>query len=55
MFHHVSTETNTKVLWDKLKNLYERKTTHNKVFIIRKLMNMKYTKSDTIIEYLSNF
>ncbi|XP_020258807.1 uncharacterized protein LOC109835233 [Asparagus officinalis] len=35
VFHHVSGETNAKSLWKKLENLYEQKTTGNKVFIMR--------------------
>ena len=44
VFHHVSTEINAKTLWEKLESLYERKTAQNKVFYIRKLVNMKYKK-----------
>ena len=35
VFHHVSQETNAEALWEKLRSLYERKTTQNKAFIAR--------------------
>jgi gag-polypeptide of LTR copia-type len=42
VFHHISTETDAKALWEKLESMYERKTAQNKAFLIRKLVNMKY-------------
>ena len=55
MFHHVAQETNVHVLWKKLETMYERKTTQNKAFLIRKLVNLKYKDGCDVAEYMSDF
>ena len=55
VFHHVANETNANVLWKKLESLYEGKTTQNKVFLIRRLVNLKYKERCSIGEHLSEF
>ena len=55
VFHHVSQETNAEALWEKLRSLYERKTTQNKAFIARKHANLKLKESKSIAEHLSEF
>ena len=51
----MSQETNAKALWEKLRSLYERKTTQNKAFIARKLVNLKLKEGKSIVEHLSEF
>lgn len=53
VFHHVSTESTSKSLWEKLESLYERKTAGNKAFLIRKLVNLKYKEGSSIAEHLN--
>ena len=55
VFHHASMEVNAHNLWLKLKSLYGRKMVQNKVFLIRKLMNMKYKDGTSMVEHLRNF
>ena len=55
VFHHVFQETNAEDLWEKLRSLYERKTTQNKAFIARKLMNLMLKEGKSIVEHLSEF
>ena len=55
MFHHVAIKTDAHTLWKNLKDLYERKTAQNKVFAIRKLVNLKYKDRRSVTEHLSNF
>ncbi|XP_057730827.1 uncharacterized protein LOC130946170 [Arachis stenosperma] len=55
MYPHVDTETNTEKIWNKLKELYERKNVQNKAFLIRKLVNMKYIEGKSMSEHLSTF
>ena len=55
VFHHVSQETNAEVRWEKLRSLYERKTTQNKAFITRRLVNLKLKEGKSIAEHLSEF
>lgn len=51
----MSTETNAKDLWQKLKNIYKRKIAQNKVIYIRKLVHMKYQEGSSVSEHLSKF
>ena len=53
VFHHVSQETNAEALWEKLRSHYERKTTQNKAFIARKLVNLKLKEGKSIAKHLS--
>ncbi len=55
VFHHVAQETSAHVVWEKLAALYERKTTMNKAFAVRKLSNLKYREGRSIAEHLSDF
>lgn len=45
VFHHVSNETSTSSLWEKLEDLYERTTADNKICLIKKLVNLKFKES----------
>nr|XP_025703099.1 uncharacterized protein LOC112803856 [Arachis hypogaea] len=55
MYPHVDIETNAEKMWNKLKELYKRKNVQNKAFLIRKLVNMKYTEGKSMPEHLSTF
>ena len=55
VFQHVLTETVAKDLWEKLEGMYERKTSQNKAYYIRKLVNMKYQEGASVNEHLSKF
>ena len=44
-----------KLFGKKLKGLYERKTTQNKAFVARKLVNLKIKEGRSIVEHLSEF
>lgn len=53
MFHHVSTETSAASLWLKLEGLYERKTADNKIFLIRRLVNLKFKDGGSVAEHIN--
>ncbi|PKI47152.1 hypothetical protein CRG98_032466 [Punica granatum] len=55
IYHHVAQETNAKVLWDKLENLYARKTPQNKAFLVNKLVHLRYQDGGGMAVYMSNF
>lgn len=55
VFHHISQETDSHSLWEKLESLYERKTTQNKTFAIRTLVNLKLKEGKSVAEHLSEF
>lgn len=53
VFHYVSMKSSTYSLWKKLEDLYKRKTIENKLFLIRKLVNLKYKEGCFITEHLN--
>ena len=53
VFHHVLYEISTRFFWKKLEDLYERKTTGNKTFLIQKLVNLKFKEGESIAEHLN--
>ena len=55
VFHHISRETVADVLWNKLGSMYERQTTLNKAYLVKKLVNMKYKDGHNVSEHLSDF
>ncbi|CAJ2658330.1 unnamed protein product [Trifolium pratense] len=55
VYPHVEAETNTHTMWNKLKELYERKNVQNKACLIRKLVNMKYKDGESMAEHMSVF
>jgi hypothetical protein len=42
-------------MWNKLKELYERKNVQNKVCLIQILVNMKYKDRESVAEHTSVF
>ena len=55
VFYHVSQESNVEFFWEKLKGLYERKTSQNKAFVAKKLVNLKLKEGRSVAEHLSEF
>ena len=53
VFHHVSNETSSKILWKKLEDLHERKITSNKAFLIQNLVKLKFKEGESIVEHLN--
>ena len=39
----------------RLENLFARKTSGNKITLIRKLVNLKYKDGNNMVEYISSF
>ena len=42
VLNHISGETHARTLWDKLKELYARKTGNNKIFLMKQMMYLRY-------------
>ena len=42
-------------MWKKLHDLYEKNTTSNKVFLMRKLYNLKMKETALVVEHLNKF
>ena len=53
--HHVSNETNAYNLWKKLESVFEQKTTRNKIFLLKKLVNMKLKEGTLITNHMNAF
>jgi len=52
---NVSGEAMTKALWDKLGNLYHSKSLVNKLFLRKKLYNLRMKDGDWVREHLNAF
>jgi hypothetical protein len=51
----VSEEATTKDLWDKLGKLYQSKSLVNKLFLRKKLYNLRMRDGDSVVEHLNAF
>ena len=55
LYNHVAKETNPHTLWNNLENMYETKKEQAKLFLMRKLMNLKLKEGQSISEHLNDF
>jgi hypothetical protein len=51
----VSEEATTKYLWDKLGKLYQSKSLVNKLFLRKKIYNLRMRDGDSVEEHLNAF
>ena len=52
---NVSGEATVKNLWEKLGNLYQSKSLVNKLFLRKKLYNLRMKDGDSVIEHMNAF
>ena len=52
---NVSEEATTKALWDKLGALYQSKSLVNKLFLRKKLYNLRMIDGDSVTEHMNTF
>lgn len=55
VLNHISDEKNARSLWEKLEQLYARKTGNNKLFLIKQMMNLKYKDGTLMTGHLNAF
>ena len=55
VYNHVSEETHARSLWNKLEQLYARKTGNNKLFLIKKLLGLKYRDGTPLSDHLNAY
>ncbi|GJV38920.1 putative RNA-directed DNA polymerase [Tanacetum coccineum] len=55
VLNHICEETHARTLWNKLEQLYARKTRNNKLFLIKQMMRLKYTDGSHITDHLNAF
>ena len=54
LYNHVA-KKDPHTLWKNLKNMYETKNAQAKIFLMRKLMNLKLKEGESIFEHLNDF
>ena len=54
-YNHVTKETDPHTLWKNSENVYETKNAQAKIFLMRKLMNLKLREGKSIVEHLNDF
>lgn len=55
VLHHIETETDARSLWKKLEQLYARKTGNNKMYMIKKLIELRYQEGTPMTDHLNVF
>ena len=55
LYNHVRSETDPRILWKKLESMYEATNAQAKVFMIRKVMNLKLSEGQSITQHLNDF
>jgi len=53
VLNHISGENNAKSLWDKLEQLYAKKTGNNKMFLIKKMLGLKLQEGTLCADHLN--
>ena len=54
LYNHVAKEIYPHTSWKNLENMYETKNAQAKIFLMRKLMNLKLKEGQSIVEHLNN-
>ena len=55
LYNHVSKETNPQTLWKNWESMYKTKNAQAKIFLMRKLMNLKLKEGLSIVKHLVDF
>ena len=55
LHEHISDEIRVDVVWQRLENLFAKKTVGNRISLLRKLVNLKYKDGGNIVEHISLF
>ena len=55
VLNHISEEKHARSLWNKLEELYARKTGNNKLFLIKQMMALKYQDGTSMTDHLNTF
>ena len=55
VYNHIDQETHARTLWDKLENLYASKSGNNKLFMLKKMMALRYKDGTSVADHVSEF
>ena len=53
VLNHISGETHARTLWDKLEELYARKTGNNKMFLMKQMMYLRYQDGTPMTDHVN--
>jgi hypothetical protein len=55
VLNHIIDETHARTLWQKLEELYTHKEGTNKMFLIKKLMHLRYKEGTLIADHVNEY
>ena len=55
VLNHVSEEKHARSLWNKLEHIYAQKIGNNKLFLIKKMISLKYQDGLPMTDHLNTF
>lgn len=55
VLNYIDGETHARTLWQKLEELYARKTKKNKMFLVKQLMYLRYQDGTPLTNHLNTF
>ncbi|KAK0592567.1 hypothetical protein LWI29_021383 [Acer saccharum] len=55
VLNHISGETHARTLWNKLEELYARKTVNNKLFLIKQMKDLKYKDGAPLTDHMNTY
>ena len=55
VYNHIQNDTHARTLWEKLEKLYASKTGNNKLFLLKKMMQLKYNEGTSVADHLNEF
>lgn len=55
VYNHIDQETHARTLWEKLESLYASRSGNNKLFLLKKMMALKYKEGMSIADHVSEF
>ncbi|KAK8524988.1 hypothetical protein V6N12_029838 [Hibiscus sabdariffa] len=55
VYNHIDQETHARTLWEKLESLYASRSGNNKLFLLKKMMALKYKEGTSTADHVSEF
>lgn len=55
VYNHIANETYARTLWKKIESLYASNSRNNKLNLLNCLINLRYMKNSSILDYLNEF
>ncbi|KAH7576429.1 hypothetical protein JRO89_XS01G0063200 [Xanthoceras sorbifolium] len=55
VLNHISGKTHARALWNKVEQLYARKTGNNKLFLNKQMVDLKYKYGAPMIDYMNTY